>query len=140
MSEKFYKKENTARPLVGSLRTCVSSIISETIGDLDSYSRAGRYIRESVGVFFDEYGGLFPESFVFSPELMLFVSDASLARYHYGQTYETDKNSPTGFKYTTGKTVVRQVQKDMYPFWVTHGGLILNAIDQNIGRNQLPIG
>lgn len=140
MSEKFYKKENTARLLSEPLRACVSSIISEAIGDRDSYSCAGRYIRESVGIFLDEYEGLFPESFVFSPELMLFVSDVSLARYHYGQTYETDKNSPTGFKYTTEKTVVRQAQKDMYPIWVTHGGLILNAIDRNIGRNQLPIG
>jgi len=136
MKERINYQHEIIRMRVEPLRACVSEIMSEL---LHSPDEAGRYIRESVGLFFDEYEEQFTESFVFSPDLMLFVRDASLARYHNGQTYEVDKNSPTGFKYQQVRSVVRQNQEEMYPVWLSHSGLILNAIENNFGRGKLLI-
>lgn len=133
-----YQREARSRAVV-PLRLCVSEIVSASFEDGIAQYEAGKMIRKSIGNFFQEHEGMLPESFVFSPDLMIFVPDVSLARYHYGQVYEQDRNSPTGFKYTTVKTVVRQNQKDMYTVWVTHGGLILGAIENNFGRAKLSI-
>ena len=119
MIEKFFGYDRSTAPVSRSLRECVSEIMHEVAGDQTKYPEAGKWIRESVGLFFDEHEGGFPNSFVFSPELMLFVADASLAKYHIGQIYEPDRNTPTT--------------------WVTHSGLILNAIDRNFRRNKLLI-
>lgn len=140
MNEKFFGYDRSTAPVSRSLRECVSEIMHEVAGDENKYPEAGKWIRESVGLFFDEHEGGFPNSFVFSPELMLFVADASLAKYHIGQIYEPDRNSPTGFKYTSIKSVAKiKDQTTMYPTWVTHSGLILNAIDRNFRRNKLLI-
>lgn len=140
MKEKLFYYERPKVPFSQPLRECVSAIMSEMDANRDRYPEGGKWIRESVGLFFDEHEGDFPNSFVFSPDLMLFVADASLAKHHIGQIYEPDRNSPTGFKYTNVRSVVNiPDQTSLYPVWVTHSGLILNAIDRNFMRNELSI-
>lgn len=95
------------------LRSAVNDVVRESWKIPQSYSDAGRWVRELVAYFIDENKDGLPSIVQLRPDLELRLDSCSLARP--GQPDIID-------------------QKAMQPLWFANSGLIVNALGHNLNR------